>query len=72
MIEHWLSDNPMTSKPVEIAAALAKSDEKAECLATRHLTIEKELRGRFRNAGDGNATNILFQAALEHLLERAR
>lgn len=37
---------------------------------SQRAAIEAVLRSRFRYAGKGDATRILFQATLEHLLEK--
>lgn len=52
-----------------IAVAIAE-DNAAPDPSTRRAIIEQEMRIRFRRAGHGAASRLLFQATLEHLLER--
>ena len=54
-----------------VAVALAEDNAAADPTAHR-IVIEQEMRVRFRRAGHGAASRLLFQATLEHLLERDR
>jgi hypothetical protein len=51
-----------------LCVASAASDPAA--VAARRALIERDLRVRFRHAGNSDATRLLFQATLEHLLEK--
>ena len=51
-----------------LCVTAAASD--AVAVLVRREQIERELRVRFRHAGNGDATRLLFQATLEHLLEK--
>lgn len=56
---------PLTATESAAGAATATSD------APRRAATEEMLKLRFRCAGQGDATRILYQATLEHLLARA-
>lgn len=60
----------MTVEPTSAGMSPAAAKPESARDEQQRLSTEAALRLRFRRAGNGEATRILFQATLEHLLER--
>lgn len=54
-----------------VALEVAEAAEDVDRRAAHRRAVEQELHVRFRRAGEGAATRLLFRATLEYLLEKS-